>query len=67
MMWPTLGSRTAKEQEQASIDGFTGNLSMYLLVDMLLFCYITNKFFFFFYSITDGSRADPGSWQAACR
>ena len=26
----------------------SGNLSMYLLVDMLLYCYVTNKFFFFF-------------------
>jgi len=28
---------------------------MFLLVDMLLFCYITNKFFFYFYSITKRS------------
>jgi len=33
----------------ASIDGlidwYPGNLSVYLFVDMLLFCYMTNKFF----------------------
>jgi len=28
---------------------------MFLLVDMQLFCYITNKFFFYFYSITKRS------------
>jgi len=26
-----------------------GNLSVYLLVDMLLFCYMTNNFTFFFF------------------
>ena len=34
----------------ASIDRFIppDNLSMYLLVDVLLFCYMTNTFLFFF-------------------